>query len=82
VIVGAPTHGTFTLSFAALFSQARAQTLAASITVDGHPARVVPGVSNHTPIYRVIYGPFDTKDAAERAGTRTGLPYWVYEGAP
>ena len=81
-IVGAPKHGTFTLSFAALLSEDRAKTLAASITVDGHAVRVVPGVSDRTPIYRVVYGPFDTKEEAERAGRRTGLPYWVYEGAP
>jgi cell division septation protein DedD len=81
-IVGAPKHGTFTLSFAALLSEERAKTLAASITVDGHPVRVVPGVSDRTPVYRVVYGPFDTKEDAERAGKRTGLPFWVYEGAP
>jgi hypothetical protein len=81
-IVGAPKHGTFTLSFAALLSEDRAKTLAASITVDGHAVRVVPGVSDRTPIYRVVYGPFDTKEEAERAGRRTGLPYWVFEGAP
>ena len=81
-IVGAPKHGTYTLSFAALLSEDRAKTLAGSITVDGHPARVVPGVSDRTPVFRVIYGPYDTKEEAERAGKRTGLPYWVYEGAP
>ena len=82
VIAGAPKRGTFTLSFAALLSEDRAKTLAGSITVDGHPARVVPGVSDRTPVFRVVYGPFDTKDDAEKAGKRTGLPYWVYEGAP
>jgi hypothetical protein len=81
-IAGGAKRGTFTLSFAALLSEDRAKTLAASITVDGHPARVVPGISDGTPVYRVIYGPYDTKDEAERAGKRTGLPYWVYEGAP
>lgn len=81
-IDGAPKHGTFTLSFAALLSEDRAKTLAGSITVDGHPARVVPGVSDKTPVFRVVYGPFDTKEDAEKAGKRTGLPYWVYEGAP
>jgi hypothetical protein len=80
--VGAPAHGTFTLSFAALLSEDRAKTLATSIIVDGHAARVVPGVSAGTPVFRVVYGPFDTKDDADRAGKRTGLPYWVYEGAP
>jgi cell division septation protein DedD len=82
VIAGAPKHSTYTLSFAALLSEERAKTLAAGITVDGHPARVVPGVSDRTPVFRVVYGPYDTKDEAERAGKRTGLPYWVYEGAP
>ena len=81
-IIGAPKHGTFTLSFAALLSEERAKTFAGSIKVDGHPVRVVPGVSDGTPVYRVVYGPFDTKEEAERAGKRTGLPYWVYEGAP
>jgi cell division septation protein DedD len=81
-VIGAPLHGTFTLSFAALLSEDRARTLAASITVDGHAARVVPGVSGGVAIYRVVYGPYDTKEDADRAGKRTGLPYWVYEGAP
>jgi cell division septation protein DedD len=79
---GAAKRGIFTLSFAALLSEDRARTLAASITVDGHPVRVVPGISDRTPVYRVVYGPFDTKEDADRAGRRTGLPYWVYEGAP
>lgn len=81
-VIGATGHGTFTLSFAAVRSEAGAKTLAASILVDGHPARVVPGVVDGTPIFRVVYGPFDTHDAAVSAGKRTGLPYWVYEGAP
>jgi cell division septation protein DedD len=81
-IAAGAKRGTFTLSFAALLSEDRAKTLAASITVDGHPARVVPGVSDGTPVFRVVYGPYDTKDDADRAGKRTGLPYWVYEGAP
>jgi cell division septation protein DedD len=81
-VIGAPVHGTFTLSFAALLSEDRARTLAASITVDGHAARVVPGVSGGVAIYRVVYGPYDTKEDADKAGKRTGLPYWVYEGAP
>lgn len=78
----ASARGTFTLSFAAVRSEAGARTLAASITVDGHPTRVVPGIVDGTAIYRVVYGPFDTHDAAVSAGKRTGLPYWVYEGAP
>ena len=71
-IAGAQKHSTWTLSFAALLSEERAKTLAASITVDGHPVRVVPGVSDRTPVYRVVYGPFDTKEDADRAGKKHG----------
>jgi cell division septation protein DedD len=78
----APVKQTFTLSFAALLSEERAKAMAASIKVDGRPSRVVPGMRDGTPIFRIVYGPFDSRDAAEKAGKRSGLPYWVYEGAP
>ena len=73
---------TFTLSFAALLSEDRAKAMSLSIKVDGRPSRVVPGNRDGTPIFRIVYGPFDSHDAAEKAGKRSGLPYWVYEGAP
>jgi cell division septation protein DedD len=72
----------WTLSFAALLNEQRAKAMALSIRVDGKPVRVVPGTRDGTAIYRIVYGPFDTRDDAEKAGKRTGLPYWVYEGAP
>jgi cell division septation protein DedD len=72
----------WTLSFAALLNEQRAKTMASAIRVDGKPVRVVPGTRDGTTIYRIVYGPFDTRDDAEKAGKRTGLPYWVYEGAP
>jgi cell division septation protein DedD len=72
----------FTLSFAALLSEERANALAPTIRVDGHPARVVPSTRDGTPIFRVVYGPFSSHDEADRAGRRSGLPFWVYEGAP
>ena len=72
----------FTLSFAALLSEERAKVMAASIAVDGRPVRVVPSVRDGTPVYRIVYGPFDSREDAERAGRRSGLPFWVYEGAP
>jgi cell division septation protein DedD len=78
---GAPKR-TFTLSFAAMLSEDRANTLATTIRVDGHQARVVPSTRDGTPIFRVVYGPFNSHDDADRAGRRSGLPYWVYEGAP
>jgi cell division septation protein DedD len=77
-----PVKRSFTLSFAAMLSEERATTMAAAIKVDGKPVRVVPSTRDGTPVFRVVYGPFDSRDEAERVGRRTGLPYWVYEGAP
>jgi hypothetical protein len=33
-------------------------------------------------VWRVLLGPFDTRQAAERAGITSRLSYWVFEGAP
>ena len=72
----------FTLSFAALLSEERARILAQSIRVDGKPVRVTPGLRDGERVYRIVFGPFDSREEAERAGKRTGLPFWVFEGAP
>ena len=76
------TKSVYTLSFAALLSEERAKSLAATIHVDGRPVRVVQGSRDGTALFRIVYGPFDSRDEAERAGKRTGLPFWVFEGAP
>jgi len=70
------------LSFAAVLSESRARQMAAAVRVDGAAARVQSSDRNGTTIYRVVAGPFPTRDAAEDAGRRSGLPYWVYEAAP
>ncbi len=72
----------WTLSFAALLDEQRARTLAATIRVDGRPVRVVSSARDGATIWRIVYGPFATREEAERAGRRTGLPYWVYEESP
>lgn len=74
--------GGWTLSFAALLDEQRARTLAAAIRVDGKGVRVVPTQRDGATIWRVVSGPFASRDEAERAGRRTGLPYWVYEDTP
>jgi cell division protein FtsN len=33
-------------------------------------------------IYRVVIGPFSTREEAERIARTSGKSYWVYEGAP
>jgi cell division septation protein DedD len=65
-----------------MLSEDRANTLAAAIKVDGKPVRVVPSTREGTAVFRVVFGPFDSREEAERTGRRTGLPFWVYEGAP
>lgn len=73
---------TWTVSFATMLAEDRAKAMADSITVDGRRARVVPGNRDGVPVWRVLLGPFDTRQAAERAGMTSRLSYWVFEGAP
>jgi hypothetical protein len=72
----------FVLSFAALLSETSARSLAGRIHVDGQTPRVVRSTSDGVTIFRVILGPYPTRDAAEAAGRRSGVPYWIYTGMP
>ena len=78
----AQDRGTWTVSFATLLTEDRARTMADSIVVDGKKARVVPGNRDGVPVWRVLLGPFDSRQAAERAGMASQLSYWVFEGMP
>ena len=73
---------TWTVSFATLLAEDRARDMAERIRVDGRVARVIAGSRDGIPIWRVVMGPFDRRDDAERAGIASRLPYWVFEGAP
>jgi hypothetical protein len=33
-------------------------------------------------VFRVVLGPFDSRQEAERAGMLSRMSYWVFEGAP
>lgn len=72
----------WTVSFATLLAEDRAREMADRIRVDGRGARVIAGSRDGIPIWRVVLGPYDSRDAAERAGMGSRLPYWVFEGAP
>lgn len=74
-------HG-FMLSFAAVLSETRAKTMAASMRVNGASAQVQTSERDGVAIYRVVAGPFATRDAAEEAGRKSGLSYWVFEVNP
>jgi hypothetical protein len=72
----------FVVSFAALLSEQRARELAAQIRVRGQAARVVVTEREGTTIYRVVLGPYQSRDEAERIGRESGQTYWIYEGTP
>lgn len=79
----APAPGTsWTLSFATLIEQGRAREMAREIAVEGRTARVVIGDREGDAIYRVLLGPYPSREAAERAGMLSGRAYWVFEGPP
>ena len=67
------------LSFAAVLSAERAQALAEQISANGERPRVSTTSADGTTVYRVIMGPFGSRDEAERAGRASGHTFWVYE---
>ena len=69
----------FLVSFAAVLTQQKANELTAGIAVNGVRPRVVPSQSGSTTIYRVVLGPYGTREEAERIGRDSQRPYWVYE---
>lgn len=72
----------FVVSFAAFLTEDRARELASRIEVGGEKARIVTSLRDGSTIYRVVLGPYLTKDEADRAGKDSGHSYWVYEGVP
>jgi cell division septation protein DedD len=76
-----PVSG-YTVSFAALLVGDKARDLAASIRVGSENARVVTAVRDGSTIYRVVLGPYPTREEAERIGRESKQSYWIYEGGP
>jgi len=76
-----PSAG-FTVSFAALLSEENAQQIASTIKVNGNAAHVVSTTTAGSPIFRVVMGPFPTRDEAQRIGRAARREYWIYEGSP
>ncbi len=57
-----------------------ARALAAEMTAGQHPAEVVaPSAAGEG--WRVVMGPYRSRDAADSAGRSLGRPYWVFERA-
>jgi cell division septation protein DedD len=72
----------FTVSFAALLVPERARELAAQIRVGNENARVITAMRDGSAIYRVVLGPYPTREEAERVGRESKQSFWVYEGGP
>lgn len=72
----------FTVSFAAVLIEARAREQAAQIKVGTETARVVIATRDGATIYRVVLGPYPTREEAERVGRESKQSFWVYEGGP
>jgi len=78
----------FTVQFGALGDEAAARDLAHKIRIGPAPPRVVAttrvlaSVVAGSSVYRVIAGPFSSREEAERASRETGKAYWIYEGKP
>ena len=72
----------YTVSFAALLVADKARDLAASIRVGSENARVVTSVRDGSTIYRVVLGPYPTREEADRIGRESRQSYWIYEGGP
>lgn len=69
----------YIVSFAAVLTQQQANETAASISVNGVRPRVVAGQSGSTTLYRVVLGPFATREEAEQIGRDSRRPFWIYE---
>jgi hypothetical protein len=72
----------YTVSFAALLAADKARELAAQIQVGDERARVVTAMRDGAAIFRVVMGPYSTREEAERVGRESKQSFWVYEGGP
>lgn len=70
------------LSFGAILSESRAKTLMNALRADGNSAQMQTSERDGTMVYRIVAGPFATREAADVAGRKSGLVYSVFEVAP
>ena len=77
-----PKPSGFTVQFAALRAQDAATDILHQLPVTGATPRLVTTTHDGVTIYRVVIGPYPTREEAERIARTSGKSYWVYEGAP
>jgi hypothetical protein len=78
----APAAKGWMVSFFALLDEQKARDLASGIHVHNESARVMAYPRDGQTIYRVVLGPYPTKDEADRIGRDSRQNYWVYEATP
>jgi cell division septation protein DedD len=73
----------YMVAFASLLSEQSARAIAEGIRIDDKRpfVRRARGTDGST-IFRVEYGPYRSEEDADRAGRRSGQPFWVYERQP
>jgi len=76
------TPAGFTVQFAAVRTEDAARAAAAPIQIGGQAARVITTQTEGLTIYRVVLGPYPSRQEAERVGRSSGRDFWVYEGTP
>jgi YVTN family beta-propeller protein len=69
----------YVVSFAAVLTEQKANETAVGISVNGVRPRVVQGQTGSTTIYRVVLGPYSSREEAERVGRDSRRPFWIYE---
>jgi cell division septation protein DedD len=74
-----PAARGYMVSFAAVLSEQKAQESAQGIVVNGMKPRVVRSETGSTTIYRVVLGPYGTREEADRVGRDSRRQYWIYE---
>ena len=72
----------FTVQFAAVLTEELAREAAAGISVEGRAPRIATTVRDDRTLFRVVLGPYPSREDAERVGKASGRGYWVFEGAP
>jgi cell division septation protein DedD len=70
----------FIVSFAAVLDAQQANQVASGIVVGGVKPHVVQAQVGSTLVFRVVLGPYATREEAERVGRESKRQYWVYEG--
>jgi YVTN family beta-propeller protein len=75
----APRPAGYMVSFAAVLSEQKAAELASGIAVNGVRPQVLATRTGSTTIYRVVLGPYASREEAERVGRDSNRQYWVYE---